>query len=76
LYWLPLESVMIWPFAAGQRLAEELEDALVEEEVTLEERMLEEAVVLVLAELETEFFKNPETRLLPAGVALPLSFLK
>lgn len=59
---MPFESVMVWPFAWGQRLAE---GTPVEEETELEDAEfddieLERAEVTVLDELVTVCFKNPE----------------
>lgn len=67
LYVLPLASVIIWPFACGQRLAEELLDAAAEDETVVDETVLEdvelaevdEAELEAETELEVDCFKNP-----------------
>lgn len=52
---------MIWPFAWGQRLAEELLDAAAEDETVVDETVLEDAELDEAdeVELEVDCFKNP-----------------
>lgn len=69
---MPFESVMVWPFAWGQRLAEgtPVEEETVLDETELDETELEDAEfddaeleraeVTVLDELVAVCFKNPE----------------